>query len=127
MLSKRYVLLALVIMATGILLPPDSYAGGRHNRHGHGYHYDDSFYIALGLGFVLPLFAYGYPYYAQPPVYSVPTYMPPPTRVQRSYAVTREEPAYCREYTKKVLIEGKEEVTFGTACLQDDGRWRIMN
>ena len=122
---RRDVLLALVIMATAILLPPDAYAGGRHHRHGHGHYYGDSFHI--GLGFVFPLFAYGHPYYARPPVYAVPAHIPPPAPVQRSYTVTREVPAYCREYTKKILIEGKEEVTFGTACLQEDGKWRIMN
>lgn len=122
---RMYVILALVILATGVLLPPNIYAGGRY--HGHGHHYGDSFHI--GLGFVFPLYSYGYPYYVPAPVYTVPVQLPPAadTPDQRSYSASREEAEYCREYTKNILVDGREEMSYGTACLQDDGRWRIMN
>jgi hypothetical protein len=121
-----YVILALAILATGVLLMPDAYAGGRHHRHGHGHHNGSSFH--LGLGFVFPLYSYGYPYYAPAPVYAVPAQIPPvATQDQRSYTASREEAAYCREYTKNILVDGREEMSYGTACLQVDGRWRIMN
>ena len=122
-----YVLFALAILATVILMPPDSYAGGRYHRHGHGHHHGNSF--SIGLGFVFPLYSYGHPYYAPAPVYAVPAQLPPTAASpeQPSYSANREETAYCREYTKNILVDGKEEMSYGTACLQDDGRWRIIN
>lgn len=131
MKSGVYVVLALVILATTILLPADSYAGGRH---WHGHHHGSSFH--LGLGFVFPIYSngypygrpYGYPYYGPPPAYPEPAQsLPPVTQGQPSYSASQEQAEYCREYTKTVLVDGKEETAYGTACLQDDGRWRIMN
>lgn len=122
-----FVIFALAILATGLILPPSTYAGGRYHRHGHGHHFGNSF--SIGLGFVFPLYSYGYPYYAPAPVYAVPAQLPPTAAApeQPSYSANREEAAYCREYTKTILIDGREEMSYGTACLQDDGRWRIMN
>lgn len=139
---KSIVIFALAVLVAGILLPVDSYAGGhRHGHWGGGYrgghhHGGDSFH--LGLGFVFPIYSYGYsygypygyPYYGPPPVYPAPPDQLPPTTSsydQPSYSVSEEEPAYCREYTKKIIVDGKEEKAYGTACLQDDGSWRIMN
>ncbi len=34
---------------------------------------------------------------------------------------------YCREYTQTVVIGGKEEEAFGTACRQDDGAWQVQS
>ena len=34
---------------------------------------------------------------------------------------------YCREYTERVTINGREVTAHGTACQQPDGSWRIMN
>ena len=34
---------------------------------------------------------------------------------------------YCREYQQTVIIGGQEQESFGTACRQPDGSWRIMN
>ena len=125
--------LALVFMALGAFLSPATCADGRHHgywrgyHHGHGHYYDDSFHI--GLGFVFSPYPYGYPYYLPAPVYTAPVQMPP-TRVMsggRSYTTTLEKPAYCREYTKKILVDGQETRAYGTACLQDDGSWRIIN
>lgn len=41
--------------------------------------------------------------------------------------VDRETGAYCREFQNKVMIGGKEEVAYGTACRQPDGSWKIVN
>jgi hypothetical protein len=139
---QRYVILALVLLATATLLPPETYAGGRHHGnwrghgyghgHGHGYNYGSSF--SIGLGFVFPFYPYSYPYnypyYAPaPPVYTAPVQLPPVAVIadQSPYTASREEAAYCREYTKKIIVEGREEIAYGTACLQDNGSWRIMN
>jgi surface antigen len=37
------------------------------------------------------------------------------------------EGSYCREFTQTVTIDGKKENSYGTACRQPDGSWRIVN
>lgn len=34
---------------------------------------------------------------------------------------------YCREYTQKVVVGGKTEEAYGTACRQADGTWKIIS
>ena len=34
---------------------------------------------------------------------------------------------YCREYQQTVTISGKPEQSYGTACRQPDGSWKIQN
>lgn len=34
---------------------------------------------------------------------------------------------YCREYTKTVTVGGKLQSSYGTACLQPDGDWKIIS
>lgn len=34
---------------------------------------------------------------------------------------------YCREYQTTVVIEGKPDKAYGTACRQADGTWKIVN
>ncbi|HCM83469.1 MAG TPA: hypothetical protein PKW15_05555 [Alphaproteobacteria bacterium] len=34
---------------------------------------------------------------------------------------------YCREYQTRTTIGGQRERSYGTACLQPDGSWEIMN
>lgn len=34
---------------------------------------------------------------------------------------------YCREYQQTVVVAGKTETAYGTACRQPDGSWRIVN
>ena len=34
---------------------------------------------------------------------------------------------YCREYQQTVTIDGKQERSYGTACRQPDGSWRIQS
>ncbi len=35
--------------------------------------------------------------------------------------------AYCREFTKTVVIDRKQTQAWGTACLQPDGAWQIVD
>jgi len=35
--------------------------------------------------------------------------------------------AYCREYQTTVVIDGREQSAFGTACQQPDGSWKIIS
>lgn len=44
---------------------------------------------------------------------------------QRTYRTT--QGTYCREYTQWVVIDGREERAYGTACRQPDGTWQIRN
>jgi surface antigen len=34
---------------------------------------------------------------------------------------------YCREYTQTIMIGGEQHQTYGTACRQADGTWKIQN
>jgi surface antigen len=42
--------------------------------------------------------------------------------VSEGYADTGE---YCREFQKEIVVGGRKERGYGTACLQEDGSWRI--
>jgi len=33
----------------------------------------------------------------------------------------------CREYQTTILVDGRKERAYGTACRQPDGSWRVMN
>jgi hypothetical protein len=34
---------------------------------------------------------------------------------------------YCREYTKSVRVDGRMQSGYGTACMQPDGSWMIVD
>jgi surface antigen len=34
--------------------------------------------------------------------------------------------AYCREYQTSVIVGGKKQSAFGTACRQPDGSWKVI-
>jgi surface antigen len=36
------------------------------------------------------------------------------------------EGQYCREYIQTVIVAGKEQQAYGTACRQPDGSWMIV-
>lgn len=65
--------------------------------------------------------------YSEPaPVYNTytPNYVappaPPPTYVDQSAGT------YCRLYSQEIMIDGAPKESYGTACLQPDGSWRIV-
>jgi hypothetical protein len=70
---------------------------------------------------------------APPPV----VYGPPPAVVYTPNAPLNAYPAsqpyrtadgrYCREYQATVMVNGAPQQSFGTACLQPDGSWHIVN
>lgn len=43
----------------------------------------------------------------------------------RTYSTAEQQP--CREYQTTVVIDGREESAYGTACRQPDGSWQIAN
>lgn len=54
--------------------------------------------------------------------------VPPPVHVQPAPVYVQPPPrAYCREYTSTVLVNGRPVESYGTACLQPDGSWRIVS
>ena len=62
-------------------------------------------------------------YYVPAPQYREET----PAYVTRGYVGVREtRPHYCREYTQRIVIGDQTQESYGTACLQPDGSWRIQ-
>ena len=58
-------------------------------------------------------------YYDYTPNYVAPPAPPP----------TYEDPqigTYCREFSQEIRIDGQLHESYGTACLQPDGSWRIV-
>lgn len=63
--------------------------------------------------------------------------LPPRTVYVPSYPVLQAAPAspvfrgpdgrYCREYQTTVTIAGTGQLGYGTACLEPDGSWRVVN
>ncbi len=39
----------------------------------------------------------------------------------------RTDGAYCRKFTQTISVSGQTERSYGTACRQPNGSWRIMN
>ncbi len=46
------------------------------------------------------------------------------TKTTRAYE-TADGP--CREYQTSVVIDGRTQTAYGTACRQPDGTWRVVN
>jgi len=43
----------------------------------------------------------------------------------RTYQI--ENGQYCREYTQDITVGGEKHQTYGTACRQSDGSWKVQN
>ena len=94
---------------------------GRHHRH-HG-HWPKHHHWG-------PRHSYGY-YYAPPRI----VHAPPPViyyPAQPPLAAVPASPVYqtpggqsCREYQHTVIVGGISQSSYGTACLQPDGSWRV--
>ncbi len=126
--ARAVIVGSLVLGAAGIALAPQPAAAR----------------VALGIGIGVPMFgpAYGAPAYYPPayypppyayaPVYAPPpVYVPPPSAYYappQSYApAPAQTTSQCREYNATTMIGGTPQQTVGTACLQPDGTWRIVN
>ncbi|MBP2305686.1 hypothetical protein GBZ48_24695 [Azospirillum melinis] len=102
--------------------------------------------VGIGVGPIFPAYGYYHPYryyappppvvqyYAPPPVVYAPPpvqyYAPPPGTIGADPA----GPVYysrsgqqCREYQSSAMVGGRPQPVYGTACLQSDGTWRIVN
>ena len=85
----------------------------------------------VGFSVGVPLF--GPAYYPPPPVvYGPPpavVYAPPPAAVVPAAPLPNagaQQGDNCREYQSTVTIDGRPQPTYGRACLQPDGTWRIV-
>ncbi|MBC7908387.1 MAG: hypothetical protein H7Y60_16790 [Rhodospirillaceae bacterium] len=71
--------------------------------------------------------------YPSPPVvYAQPSprvvFMDPPVQaIPTSPPYTDGYGRYCREYQSMMTVGGSAQRGYGTACLQPDGSWRIVN
>lgn len=85
--------------------------------------------VTLGYAMARPY--YGYPTYQTYDPYAfgnIYTYTSPTVYVQPGYAPQQYVPQqYCREYTQQVIVGGYVQQSYGTACMQPDGSWRIVN
>lgn len=103
------------------------YHGGYYPRHYHGGYRARYVYVAPP-----PV------YYAPPPprvVYVNPPpayYPPPPVVYQQAPPQTlpggplASADTQCREYQSTAVVNGQRVPSYGTACLQPDGSWRIV-
>lgn len=77
-----------------------------------------------------PTYYYSYDMYP-PPGYYVPyqpTYVAPPSPPPAPPVtyIDEDSGSYCREYSKTIRIGDRVQESYGTACLQPDGSWHIV-
>ena len=90
-------------------------------------------FVGIGVGpayYPAPYYYYPPPYYYAPPpvVYAPPPPIAPPVVAQpTSEPYTTGTGQTCREYQTTVTVNGQPQPSHGTACLQPDGSWRIVN
>ncbi len=81
-------------------------------------------FVSVGVG--LPFFGPPPVVYAPPPV----VYAPPPVVYAPAPAPAAYAPApasqTCREFQSTIQVNGQPQQSYGTACLQPDGTWRIV-
>jgi len=64
--------------------------------------------------------------YAPQPAYAAPSGPPPVSANQASPTYTDGQGRTCREYQSTATVGGATQPAYGTACLQPDGSWRIV-
>ncbi|WP_119420964.1 hypothetical protein [Desertibaculum subflavum] len=105
------------------------YYGHRHYGHRHYgpprhayYYYGPRFYYPPPP----PRVVYYYP--PPPPVFYVPVPRGPAVAAHPTSPVFQTpQGQHCREYQANLNIGGAVQPSYGTACLQPDGTWRLMN
>jgi hypothetical protein len=117
--------------------------GGRGWHGGGGWHdggrrgHDDGAGIAIAagaVGLLLGAAIASQPSYYTPPPQTI--YAPAPAgyygqeplqAVPASDVYQSQSGQYCREYTSTVRVGGQLQQSYGTACLGQDGAWRVAN
>ncbi len=128
--GKHFILAAAVVAVT-MLGPSDASAWG-YSRHGYGSYFGLGRHYGYGRQYGYGRhhgygrrYGYGRGYYsgrgyAAPPASSQPA-QPAPANP------TANQSSNCRAFTTTIIIKGEEQTVSGTACRQNDGRWKIVN
>ncbi|MEN6542653.1 hypothetical protein [Parvibaculum sp.] len=88
--------------------------------------------VAAGVGLLLGAAVMSQPaYYAPPPVAYAPApsgyYGQAPLQAVPTSDVYRSTSGqYCREYQSTIRVGGRLQQSYGTACLGEDGDWRVV-
>lgn len=129
----------LLALSLAILPLHSAYADRGHrdrgrdqNHHRHYGHDRPRSSVSINFGYV-PYYP-PYYYYHRRPARLI--YAPPPPILQQdviyinnsnSREIDSTDGRYCREYTTRANIGGRMQETYGTACMQADGSWEIIN
>lgn len=126
--------LAFLGAACTLIAPPASadsvYLGfnSGHYRPGPGYYHHPYYgprYYGPRVVFVEPPPVV----YGAPPlvVYVQPAPNAPLDATPASAPYRTSDGQYCREYQAQVMVNGAPQASYGTACQQPDGSWRVVN
>jgi hypothetical protein len=108
----------------------DRWHGGHWFHGGHGGR--DGWWWVIGDSW----YYYPAPVYPYPDPYALPMVVvppapppggPPPVAQAAPPAPPPANAPYCREYHGDAIINGNNQPFYGTACLEQDGAWHIMN
>lgn len=112
-------LLASLLLSAGFASAAEA---GWHGGHGwdRGRHHHHRSGGSISFGFYSP----PEPVYIEPqPVY----YTPQPAYVPAAAGYNGDADRYCREYNTTSRVAGRMQNTYGTACMQPDGSWQIVD
>jgi len=101
--------------------------GHGHHHHRYHHHHHHSYYSYWYWG---PRVVYAPPVVIAPypaPVYTVPVYPAPLFAAPASPIYQTQDGRVCREYQATINVDGVARPSYGTACQQPDGTWRIVN
>jgi hypothetical protein len=125
---KMKKLLGLAILGAVALASSPAFAWYDDGYYHHGYyghsHYRDGIYV--GVYDPAPPVYYNQPTYVVPPP-QPPLILPPQQQPLQPLPPQASDGRYCREYRSSVNVGGTMKPTYGTACMQPDGSWQIMN
>ena len=104
------------------------YRRGHRRNYGHRRHGSSRYFSGFSYYASPRTYYYYSPYQRAPVYYGVPVQPAPPagTITAERTAPKSTRQSYCREFTKKIIIDGAEQLAYGTACRQPDGTWRIV-
>jgi hypothetical protein len=129
-ITHGFAALAGVITAAMSLASPALAWDGHHGSRGYfSFSFGYPSYYYAPYPYYAPTYAYS-PYYAYPPSYGYaypPSYGYDPSMYQPAPAQADDQQSYCREFQSTIVVEGRQQQAFGTACLQPDGSWQIVN
>lgn len=125
----------LAFLAVAALLAPTAawadsvyfgFNAGGHYHPGYYHHpyYGPRYYGPRVVFVEPPPIIYGAP---PPVVYAQPVPIAPLNATPASDPYRTSDGRYCREYQAQVMVNGAPQASYGTACQQPDGSWRVVN